>query len=91
MATFVEMQHSDPDIRAEYDLWRGLREERGENPVDWDAFRAHLIAIGHNDPGDVPPDDWVGEDYKAANPEWWANYTSRVRNIGRSNSMGRSV
>ena len=77
MATFADMQQNDPDIRTEYDVWRPLREQNGEDPIDWDAFRTHLIGIGHNDPGNIPPDDWVGDDYKAANPDWWANYTSR--------------
>lgn len=85
MATFADMQQTDPDIRSEYDIWRPLREQNGEDPVDWDAFRAHLIAIGHSDPGDMPPDDWVGDDYKAANAEWWANYQSRG-----SGSMGNA-
>jgi hypothetical protein len=93
MATFAEMQQSNANIRSEYDIWRSLREQKGEDPVDWDAFRAHLVAIGHPDPGDIPPDDWVGDDYKAAHPDWWANYQSRqgggdmssaTDNIGRA-------
>lgn len=78
MQTFEDMQQQDPEIRYEYDVWRDLRAQNGEDPADWDAFREHLIAIGHPDPGGRPPEDWVGEDFKAANPEWWANYANRA-------------
>ncbi len=77
MATFQDMMQTDPDIRSEYDTWREQRAQNGEDATDWDAFREHLVAIGHPDPGHRPPDDWVGEDYKQANPEWWAQYQSR--------------
>ncbi len=86
MATFADMMQTDPQIRYEYDVWRPLREQKGEDPVDWDAFRKHLVAIGHSDPGDVPPDDWVGEDYKQAHPEWWAQYTARKGNTEMGSS-----
>ena len=70
MATFAELTESNPNIRAQYDEWRHLRAERNEDPLDWGAFRGHVMAIGAPDPGARPPDDFVGEDYKAANPEW---------------------
>ena len=70
MATFAELTASNPNIRAQYDEWRQLRAERNEDPLDWGAFRGHLMAIGAPDPGARPPDDFVGEDYKAANPDW---------------------
>jgi hypothetical protein len=70
MATFAELTESNPNIRAQYDEWRQLRAERHEDPLDWGAFRGHAMAIGAPDPGARPPDDFVGEDYKAANPEW---------------------
>jgi hypothetical protein len=70
MATFAELIAANPNIRTQYDEWRGLRAERKEDPLDWGAFRGHLMAIGAPDPGERPPDDFVGEDYKAANPEW---------------------
>jgi hypothetical protein len=75
--TFADLQQQDPEIRYEYDVWRDLRSQNGEDPTDWDAFQAHLVAIGHPDPGNRPPDDWVGEDYKAEHAEWWDNYQSR--------------
>jgi hypothetical protein len=77
MATFAEMLQANPDIRNQYDWWRGARAEKGEDPTDWDAFRKHIVDIGQMDPGNRPPDDWVGEDYKQSHPEWWANYANR--------------
>jgi hypothetical protein len=70
MATFADMVADNPNIRQQYDEWRGLRSQRGEDPLDWGAFRGHAMAIGAPDPGARPPDDFVGEDYKAANPDW---------------------
>jgi hypothetical protein len=70
MTTFAELLASNPNIRAQYDEWRQLRSQGGEDPLDWGAFRGHLMAIGAPDPGARPPDDFVGEDYKAANPDW---------------------
>ena len=78
MATFADMMQANPDIRNQYDWWNPARSEKGEDPIDWDAFRQHIVAIGQVDPGNIPPDDWVGEDYKEANPEWWANYANRL-------------
>ena len=70
MATFDEMAAENPNIRSQYDEWRDARSANGEDPVDWGAFRDHVMAIGAPDPGMRPPDDFVGEDFKAANPEW---------------------
>jgi hypothetical protein len=70
MTTFAELTQSNPNVRAQYDEWRQLRAQGGEDPLDWGAFRGHLLAIGAPDPGARPPDDFVGEDYKAANPDW---------------------
>lgn len=70
MSTFATLTESNPNIRGQYDEWRNLRSQRGEDPLDWGAFRGHVMAIGAPDPGAQPPDDFVGEDYKAANPEW---------------------
>ncbi len=70
MTTFADLEAENPNIRQQYDEWREARAAAGEDPVDWGAFREHLIAIGAPDPGERPPDDFVGEDFKAANPEW---------------------
>lgn len=74
---FAEPEASNPDIRNQCDWWRGERQNLGEDPVDWDAFQAHIVAIGQPDPGNRPPDDWVGDDFKAANPAWRDNYQQR--------------
>ena len=48
----------------------------GREP-DRDACRQHITDIGQPDPGERPQDGWVGDDHKAANPAWWANYQRR--------------
>ena len=70
MSTFAELEAENPNIRSQYDEWRNARSANGEDPVDWGAFQQHLTAIGAPDPGGRPPDDFVGEDFKQANPEW---------------------
>ena len=70
MATFAELMEANPNIRSQYDEWREIRGQGAEDPLDWGAFRGHLMAIGAPDPGPRPPDDFVGEDFKLANPEW---------------------
>ena len=70
MSTFAELEADNPNIRSQYDEWRNARSANGEDPVDWGAFQQHLTAIGAPDPGGLPPDDFVGEDFKQANPEW---------------------
>lgn len=70
MSTFDELAQENPNIRQQYDEWREARAANNEDPVDWGAFQAHLSGIGAPDPGGRPPDDFVGEDFKAANPEW---------------------
>ncbi len=63
------------ELRA--DRWRGERTEKGQDPTDWDEFRQLVIFIGAPDPGPKPPDDFVGEEWKAENPEWVAKYANR--------------
>ena len=70
MATFDQLAADKPNIRQQYDQGREARVANGEDSIGWDAFRGHLLAIGAADPGMRPPDDFVGEDFKAANPEW---------------------
>jgi hypothetical protein len=69
MATFQDLAAENPNIRQQYDEWRDLRSQRGEDPTDYDAFRQHVIALGAPDPGSQEIDDFVGEDFKAAHPE----------------------
>jgi hypothetical protein len=70
MATFQDLAAENPNIRQQYDEWREQRSQRGEDSTDYQAFRQHVMAIGAPDPGARPPDDFVGEDFKQANPEW---------------------
>ena len=77
MATFDELAGENPNIREQYDEWRDARAQNGEDPTDWDAFREHVGALGAPDPGGRPPDDFVGEDWKAENPDWVARYADR--------------
>ena len=77
MATFSDLEQQNPNIRQQYDEWRELRAQAGEEPTDWDSFRQHVMAVGAPDPGDRPPADFVGEDWKAQNPDWVARYADR--------------
>jgi hypothetical protein len=69
MATFADLEADNPNIRQQYDEWRTLRVQNGEDPTDYQAFRQHVINLGAPDPGEQEIDDFVGEDFKAAHPE----------------------
>ncbi len=69
MATFQELAAQNPNIRQQYDEWRQLRAQNGEDPTDYGAFRQHLTGIGAPDPGEQEIEDFVGEDFKSAHPE----------------------
>ena len=72
MTTFAELEAENPTIREQYDTWRQLRSERGEDPTDYQAFREHVMAIGAPDPGMEEVADFVGEDFKALHGERYA-------------------
>lgn len=74
MATFTDMAADNPNIRQQYDEWREARGQNGEDPTDYQAFREHVIALGAPDPGEQEPDDFVGDDFKAANPDRYPSY-----------------
>ena len=74
MTTFASLTEANPNIRQQYDDWRNERAAKGEDPTDWQAFREFVTYIGAPDPGAAPPDDFVGEDWKAEHPEWVARY-----------------
>lgn len=57
MATFRDVEVQNPNIREQYDTWRREREQKGESPSDYQAFRQHVMAIGAPDPGDQPIED----------------------------------
>ena len=69
MATFEDLAADNPNIRQQYDEWRDLRTQRGEDPTDYEAFRQHVLALGAPDPGEREIEDFVGEDFKSAHPE----------------------
>jgi len=70
MSTFADLAVANPSIRQQYDEWRQERATQGQDAVDWGGFRQYLLARGQPDPGPRPPEDFVGEDFKAAHPEW---------------------
>ena len=78
MSTFAELMQQNPNIRSQYDDWRNQRSEKGQDPTDWDEFRSFVMYIGAPDPGMQPPDDFVGEDWKAEHPEWVQRYMNRA-------------
>jgi hypothetical protein len=77
MRTFADLERQNPHLRALYDTWRQQRDARSEDSTDWDAFRASVTATGSPDPGPRPPDDFVGEEWKAQNPQWVERYRNR--------------
>ncbi len=76
MATFQDLMADNPNLRQQYDEWRGQREQGGEDPTDYQAFRQHVMAIGSPDPGEREIDDFVGEDFKAAHPDRYGQGTA---------------
>jgi len=73
MTNFQDLTAENPTIRDQYDEWRGLRSQNGEDPTDYQAFRKHLIDLGAPDPGEQEIDDFVGDDFKAAHPERYSS------------------
>jgi hypothetical protein len=59
MATLAELTEQNASIEQQMQEWRKERFARGENPMDWLAFRAHAILIGAPDPGVSPPDEFL--------------------------------
>jgi hypothetical protein len=47
-----------PTFRLRVQLWQGRRCEAGENPLDWEAFRASEADVGEPDPGETPPGEF---------------------------------
>jgi hypothetical protein len=76
MATFADLSADNPNLRQQYDEWRDVRSQNGEDPTDYQAFRQHVINIGAPDPGEQEIDDFVGEDFKAAHPERYGSATA---------------
>lgn len=75
MTTFADLANDNPNIREQYDIWRTESAQAGTDATDWAEFRSHVIEnLGAPDPGEYPPDDFVGDDFKDANPEWAARW-----------------
>jgi hypothetical protein len=53
--TMQALAQENPDIHQQRNDWQAARIQVGEDPNDWPAFRAHLIAIGAPDPGEEEP------------------------------------
>lgn len=49
------MLSANPNILVQIAEWQAARRARGENPRDWNEFRAHVQRLGAPDPGPVPP------------------------------------
>lgn len=60
-ANFAELEAENPNIRQQLVEWRMARIDNSEDPFDYEAFRAHIIAIGAPDPGEEVISDWRAE------------------------------
>jgi hypothetical protein len=58
MPTLDDLQSSNGSFSEQMTAWRQQRYADGENPLDWTAFRRHLLTIGAPDPGETPPDEF---------------------------------
>jgi hypothetical protein len=63
VSTFEDLAAANPNIRQQADEWRDARATAGEDAAWWPDFRQHVVDLGAPDPGEEPPDDWVGPDY----------------------------
>ena len=68
MATFQDLAQDNPDVQTQYEEWRAQRDEGGEDPSDYAAFRRYLLALGAPDPGPEAPTDFNDGDLKAPQP-----------------------
>jgi hypothetical protein len=68
VASFEELAQTNPDIRQQADEWREARARAGEDAAWWPDFRQHVLNLGAPDPGEDPPDYWVGPDYTQPTP-----------------------
>jgi hypothetical protein len=69
VTTFQDLAQQNPDVQEQYETWLAERDERGQDPSDYAAFRRHLIDLGAPDPGPEEPTDFNDGDLKAAHPE----------------------
>lgn len=62
MATFAELEATNPQIRMQFREWLDLCEETDEDFTDYQAFRQHVIFRGSPDPGEAPIEDFLTAD-----------------------------
>lgn len=70
MAIMAELRSANEGIEDQMREWKQQRYASGENPMDWLAFRRHLLDAGAPDPGEVAPDEFYrwGEEMAGGQP-----------------------
>jgi hypothetical protein len=58
MPTIDELRAANAGFEEQMQSWRQQRYANGENPLDWGAFRQHLLGSGAADPGEAAPDEF---------------------------------
>ena len=53
-----ELMRDNPNFMEQMNEWQRVRSEKGEDPMDWGAFRDHVMRIGAPDPGSLRPDEF---------------------------------
>lgn len=53
-----ELIEANPSLEQQMRDWQIERHCHGENPFDWDAFRAVVSYVGASDPGEDPPNEF---------------------------------
>lgn len=56
------MNAVNPNFNSQMWAWQAARGAKGEDRIDWAAFRQYLAAIGAPDPGAYPPNSFVFPD-----------------------------
>ena len=62
---------ANPIIESHMRVWQTERQQKGEDPLDWPAFRAFAAYINAPDPGGSPPSEFFWFDWEplAIRPE----------------------
>ena len=53
-----ELIEANPTLEQQMRDWQTERHHRGENPFDWQVFRAVVSYVGASDPGADPPSEF---------------------------------
>ncbi|CAA9260067.1 MAG: hypothetical protein AVDCRST_MAG77-2525 [uncultured Chloroflexi bacterium] len=62
MATYADLEATNPNIRQQYRDWMRLRIDTGQDHTDYQAFRQHVIFRGSPDPGETAIEDFATPD-----------------------------